>query len=110
MGSNVDNYRVGKDFDGRRRISDEVRQEILELKGKMTQRDVAELFGISRRMVQFIWYPDVYEAYREKRRQEKSWAKYYSAKKHREYMRRHRSKKRELLNQGIALPTKEEGE
>ncbi len=110
MPSKLDKYRVGRNHDGRVRVTEEIRESIRELKGKMTQRDVAEMFGVSRRTVFWIWNPEAYDEYKAKRKEEKPWRKYYETKKHTEYTRRHRDKKRELLARGEELPVRIEGE
>lgn len=106
----IDKVRLGRRFDGRYKLSDEVREEIARLQGVATQTEVAEKYGISRKLVYYIWHPDKYQEHLAKRREAKVWKKNYSKHKHREYIRRNRNKKRELLDKGLLKLEEEDNE
>ena len=89
-------FRVGKDNDRRRKLSDSDRKELLECKGTMSRREAARAFGVSRRLVVFTWFPERLEAHKEKRKG--CWSFYYTKEKHRVSMREHRTYKAVLLN------------
>ena len=105
--TNLDNYRVGKEHDGRRKLTDADRLLIKELynTGKGI-REIARTFeGIcSRRMIQFVLFPDRLETVKKRAIEVKRWQPYNVKEVHTPAMRKHRAKKRELLKQNTVLP------
>lgn len=102
MPAKVDKFRVNKDFgsgnDKRRKLTDEQRVQIVELSKKgYSQRQLASMFDVSRRLIGFIVNPDKLAEFKAKRKGKSK--EYYSTEKHRKYMRVHREHKRELLEQ-----------
>lgn len=91
----IDAFRVGKDHDGRRRLSDEDKAEIVVLHAAgRSIHGLAREFECSRRLVQFIIYPERLAIVNFPGH----WSKYYDKEKHRRAMAKHRAKKRELFN------------
>ncbi|HAX18414.1 MAG TPA: hypothetical protein DCY00_07465 [Actinobacteria bacterium] len=83
--------------DRRIKLTDEQRKEIPEkyLSG-ISQRKLAKMYSVSRRLISFIINPSVYEE-NLKRREERGGTKfYYDKKKHREYIKDHRRYKQKL--------------
>lgn len=84
-------------LDGRVKITKEeyphIKQAYSELQ---STRKVAALFNISRRLVQFIVYPERYEKMKHEQRINQTTKKYYTTEKRREEMRKYRAKKRLL--------------
>jgi hypothetical protein len=76
------------------KLSDSDRQEIKRLYNHISQRKLAALFGVSRRLIQFMGDPEKAEKNR-KRRQLNSLF-YYSKNKHIKYMKKYRNRKQEL--------------
>lgn len=86
----------GTSLDRRRKLSDEDRDKVIASKGNVSQRKCAEIFGISCRLVQFLWMPEKHNE-NIKRRQERGGSKaYYDKEKHRESMKRTRHYKQEI--------------
>jgi hypothetical protein len=86
------------ELDGRRKILPEQHAEIRALyKTLKSQREVARMYGVSRRLIVFILFPERLLALQKKHREEQHWKTYYNKDARRLYMRKYRAKKR-LLN------------
>jgi Zn-dependent peptidase ImmA (M78 family) len=83
-------------IDGRRKLSEEQKEEIRDryntLGNKESQRTLAKQYGVSRRLIVFILYPDRLKALQDKNRQEQHWKKYYNRKQLTEAMQNWRNK------------------
>ena len=100
---------VPYEHDGRRKITDEQKQEVRrlhEIEG-LAIREITRRVGISRRSVQFILFPERAEAVKARRKEVKRWEKYNKAEYHTPYMRNHRAKKKLLLKKGLVKITEE---
>jgi len=97
MSAKVDDLRVGKEFDRRRKLTDEEREELKQAKGTMSQRAAAEKFGVSRRLVQFIWFPDKVLKHKKALEARGGWKAYYDKDRATLHQRNHRAYKRELF-------------
>lgn len=82
--------------DRRIKLTEEQRQEIRENKAGLSQRKLAKLYGVSRRLISFIVNPDSYERNKELRKDKD----YYDKEKHREYVKSHRRYKQDLFVKG----------
>lgn len=89
--------KIPKSKDGRRKLTDEERERIKELYGLISQRKLARMFGVSRRLVIFIGDPDKHKANLESRAERGGSTAYYTKEKNREYMKRYRRKKHKLF-------------
>lgn len=87
---------AGTKQDRRIKISDDKKKEIIALKGKISQRKCAELFGISRRSVVFLWFPERLEQNKQRRQERGGWRQYYNKKEWAETMKEHRHYKQEV--------------
>ena len=107
MSSPIDKIRIGEKYDGRRRITDDQREEIKNLYsiGKSIH-SIANSTGVSRRSVQLILFPERYEAIKARAKEVKRWEAYNTADIRREVMRKHRAKKRDLVNRGVLIISK----
>src|SRR3990172_5636149 len=108
MPQEAKNYTPNTLQDGRRKITPEQYPKIKEYyKEVKSQRKTAELFKISRRLIQFILDPDKLKHLQENNKKIKHHLKYYDTEKNRIYMRTYRAKKRQ---QGLMIiktkPTK----
>lgn len=90
-----------KELDRRVKLTDEKRAELLTLKDKVSQREAAKIFGISRRLVQFTWFPEKLEENKKRRAERGGSAQYYDREKHNAAMREHRDYKKELFTKGL---------
>lgn len=88
--------------DRRRKLSDEDKQQICTLyndgTGNHSQRTLAKLYGVSRRLIVFTLYPE--------RMRRVPWKKYYTKETRREYMRTYRRHRRELYFRGQLISDK----
>ena len=91
----LEQFRVPPEHDKRRRLTPEQRAHLLDMKGHCSVHEVARTFNVSRRLVQFIWYPERLETLRQQRKG--CWKNYYETEKRRLEMRKHRAHKREIM-------------
>lgn len=91
---------VGTKYDRRVKLSPERREELRQDKGQLSQRAAARKYGVSRRLVQFIWYPERLEeqkrAYKERRKD----GRYYKQEQWAEIIKDHRKWKQKLYLEG----------
>ena len=90
-----------KSLDRRVKLSEEDRLELIKLKEQVSQREAARMFNISRRSVQFIWYPEKLEENKLRRKERGGWKQYQDKEKHRIAMKKHREYKKQLLKEGL---------
>lgn len=90
-----------KSLDRRVKLTDAQREEIKLFKGKATQSSIAKMYGVSRRLIQFIWYPEQHEENKKRRAERGGSAQYYDREKHNKAMRLHRKYKQELHEKGL---------
>lgn len=80
--------------DGRRKILPAMYPAIREYyKEVKSMRATAKRFGVSKRLIQFIIYPERLKALQERNRQEQHWKKYFNRKQLTEATARLRAKK-----------------
>lgn len=88
-------------LDKRCKLTKEQEQELIDLKEQVSQREAARMFGVSRRLVQFRWYPEKLKQNLKSREERGGSKQYYTTEDHRIIMQRHRSYKRELAEKGL---------
>lgn len=95
----LENFRVGKENDRRIKIPSSEHPYIkTRYKNGESLRQIAGDYGVDKRLIQFILYPERL-ALNKKLRQVRGGSKiYYNKDKWRETMREHRSYKKKLLN------------
>ena len=97
----IDDYLIGKKNDRRRKLTDCQRGDIKKLYfiDKLGIREISRLYEnfCSRRLIQFILFPERDKKLKIKVKEEKRWLKYYDTKKHKEAMRSTRAYKRSLM-------------
>jgi len=86
-----------KPKDRRVKLTPEQKLEILLLKGKYTQQELADRFGVSRRTISFIHNPESLEKNLQRRKERGGNKRYYNKEKHREYMAKYRKRKKEAM-------------
>jgi len=84
--------------DRRRKLTDEDKEEIRNMKG-LSQRKLAKMFGVSRRTIQFILDPAKLIANIERRKERGGWKQYYDKEKNTASIREHRRYKHTLFKQ-----------
>jgi len=82
--------------DRRRKLTDEQREEIKKLYGTISQRKLARMFGVSRRLIIFIGCPEKYKKNLEDRANRGGSKIYYVPEKHKKAMKKHRRHKHKL--------------
>lgn len=88
--------KIPVELDRRIKLNDVQKQEIIDLYRTTitSQRKLAKLYGVSRRLIYFILNPDKLEECKQ-RRLEKG-TTYYDKEKHRVYMQEHRTYRQKL--------------
>ena len=89
-------------LDRRIRLTDEQRKEIAAAEG-FSIRELAEIFGVSRRTIQFIRNPEAKAQNIARRDERGGWRSYYDSAKHKARSKEHRKYKRQLDQQGLLI-------
>jgi transposase len=99
MSYKLDHFTIGKDKDKRIKIPETEHERIRELykDPKTSQRTIAKMYNVSRRLIQFILDPEKEKQNKAQAKAQGGYKRYYDKAKRREYMQRHRDYKRELL-------------
>lgn len=91
---------IPKELDGRRKLSDEDREDIRKLyaSGDFSYNQIARDYGVSKRLIIFICNPESKKREYARRRERIARGEYqqYNPDKTPEYMRRHRAKQRKI--------------
>lgn len=87
-------------YDRRVRLTPEERASLIEDKGKLSQRQAARKYGVSRRLVCFIWNPEMHTIAKAQYKERRKDGRYYKKEKHTLAMRAHRRYKRRLYDTG----------
>lgn len=90
-------------LDKRVKLTDEDRVNIVEdyATGLISQRGLAEKYGVSRRLIQFVLDPEKKERAQAQFNERQKDGRYYDKDKHSAYMKDHRDHKKELYKQGL---------
>lgn len=94
-----DQINLGENLDRRRKLprSEHERIRALYASGKHSQRNLAGMFGVSRRLITFILVPDRERIQKERVKKEKRWLKYYDRETHSQNMKNLREYKRKIF-------------
>jgi len=98
MSSPTDKLRIGTKNDKRKRVTPELEatfEKMYHQEGT-SLRKIERDTGITRRTIKSYLFPEYKEEWAKQRYAEKPWLKYYDKDKHREYMRAHRKRLKEL--------------
>ncbi len=87
--------------DRRCKLTEEQKDKIISLRGIMSAHRCAEQFQVSRRTIQFLWYPERLEENKKRRKERGGWKQYYEKSKWAETMREHRRYKQKLHIDGL---------
>lgn len=88
-------------YDRRIKLSDEQKDKIISLRGIASCHSVAREFGVCKRTIQFLWYPERHEKNLQDRKARGGYKQYYDRIKWRETMKEHRQYKEDLKLQGL---------
>lgn len=98
----IDELRTGKEHDRRIKITELDKTEIKRLKKEGSGiRELARKYGVDKRLIQFIIYPERQQKNLEDREKRGGSKQYYNKDKWKETMREHRAYKKELLKKGL---------
>ena len=92
---------AGGKHDRRCKLSEAQKNEIIALRGSISQRQCAELYNVSRRTIQFLWFPEKLTANKQAREARGGWKQYYNKSDWAGTMREHRRYKQELYKEGM---------
>jgi Zn-dependent peptidase ImmA (M78 family) len=87
-------------LDKRVKLTVAQKQEILGFKDIKSQRELANMYGVSRRTIQFILDPQKLIENKQRRAERGGSKQYYDTEAHKQYMQKHRLHKKELHSQG----------
>lgn len=87
----------GTENDKRTKLTDEQKDNINKLKGFISQRKCASLFGVSRRTIVFLWNPEKLNENKKRRQERGGSKKYYNKEKNTQYQKTHRKHKKEVV-------------
>lgn len=90
--------KIPKELDKRIKLDDDERKEIKKLYGKISQRKLAKMFRVSRRLIIFIGDPEKYQRNKEARAERGGSMQYYDKAKHTARIRKFRERKKELYD------------
>lgn len=90
---------AGTKNDRRVKLTEQDRADILELTG-MSIRGIARMYGVDKRLIQFILYPERKAKNLLDRKNRGGSMAYYDKDKQKEYMKKHRHYKQELYLKG----------
>jgi len=94
--------RIAKtEYDARVKIIEEMKKNILDEQGKLSQRETARKYGISRSSVRFIWMPEKLERAKELYKERRKDGRYYERSKSSIAMKKHRRRKHKLYKKGL---------
>jgi len=107
MSSLIDLVTIPAQLDGRRKITDAQKEQVKYLhriEGKSIH-SIAKTVGISKRSVQFILFPERLKVVQARAIEVKRWEAHNGAAERRVVMRKHRAKKKALINAGLVKIT-----
>ena len=90
---------AGTKYDRRRKLTDEQKDQIIALRGTISQRKCAEMFNVSKGTIVFLWYPEKQQANKQRRLERGGWQQYYNKEKNRENIKNTRRYKQKLYKE-----------
>lgn len=97
----IDQLRVPRKYNKRIKLTDCQKQEIKDLAGSISKHQLAKIYNVSRRLIQFIIHPERLEQCKALRKLRGGSAIYYNTNYNTIKKQQHRAYKRELINKGI---------
>lgn len=90
-------------LDKRVKLTDEDKENIVKeyATGLISQRGLAEKYGVSRRLIQFTLSPEKQEIAKQQFAERQKDGRYYDKDKHKVYMKKHREHKKDLDEKGL---------
>ena len=106
MAAIVDKYIINNErYDRRVKLTEEEKKEIYEVykQGLFSQRQLAFLFDVSRRTIQFVISPEKLKQNKQRRLERGGWKQYYNKEENTLEQKEHRAYKKLLLDSGVKL-------
>lgn len=99
---NIDKIKLGTRFDRRIKLTPDDKAEIRKqyLEGNVSQRELARIWGVDRRLIVFSIYPERYEHHKAMAKIRCKDGRYYNREKHAERISKIRAYKKQLLAEG----------
>lgn len=91
----------GTKHDRRRKLTEQQKNEIVSLRGTISRNQCSLIYGVSKRTIDFLWYPEKLERNKQLRKQRGSWQQYYNKDEHKENMKNTRHYKQNLFKNGL---------
>ena len=88
---------IKKEDDKRVKLTQREREQIKKLYNEISQRKLAKMFNVSRRLIQFIGDPQQLQENIKRNKERGGYKQYYDKNKRKEYMKTHRKYKQELM-------------
>lgn len=98
---NTDKLIIPTKYDRRVKLTTEEKELIKEAYGKVSQRKLAKIFDVSRRLIQFIGDPDKQKQNLLRRKERGGSKAYYDKEKNNKYIKKHRRYKQGLMIKGL---------
>lgn len=93
--------KIPRDNDRRVKLSEQDRDDIKALYGKISQRKLAKMFGVSRRLIVFVGNPESYEKNLKAREERGGSSIYYNKEKNTKTMKKYRQYKKSLYDKQL---------
>lgn len=99
--------KIPEALDKRAKLTKEQREEIKELYGTISQRKLAKMFGVSRRLIIFIGDPEQHKENLKRRSERGGSMAYYDKEKNRKAILKHRRRKKKLYDKGLLIENRQ---
>jgi len=93
----TDKRKIPREKDNRVKLTEEEREEIKSLYGQISQRKLAKLFGVSRRLVIFIGCPEKLRRAKELYKERRKDGRYYKKERHTKHIKKYRRHKKSIF-------------
>lgn len=100
--NHIDKIKLGTKFDRRTKLTADDKLEIRKqyLEGNISQRELARIWGVDRRLIVFAIYPERYEHSKAMAKIRRKDGRYYNKDKHRLAIQKIRAYKKQLISSG----------
>jgi len=93
----TDKRKIPRGKDSRVKLTEEERKEIKSLYGQISQRKLAKLFGVSRRLIIFIGCPEKLRRAKELYKERRKDGRYYKKERHTKHIKKYRRHKKNIF-------------
>jgi len=93
----TDKRKIPREKDKRVKLTEEEKEEVKRLYGQISQRKLAKMFGVSRRLVIFIGCPEKLRRAKELYKERRKDGRYYHKERHTQQVKKHRRYKKTIF-------------